>query len=151
MNFSVPKTVLIHWRTLLQRDPLRTPRPPPVALDSLIFHLSEKLQWLDYSFVSNIASSAHFSLQLVLSQAAFSSVRRLSDSGQGISPHLCHRLAYCLMFSILSYCTDLFSRTKGLGPMAAGIKVGHRLLPHHSRANPCRSVVPVSTLGSPPA
>ena len=38
VDFSVPKTELIHWRTPLQRDPPGAPRPPPVALDGQIFH-----------------------------------------------------------------------------------------------------------------
>ena len=83
-------------------------------MDGQIFHPSEKLRWLGYSFVPNLASSAHFSRRLALSQAVFSSVRRLSDTGKGVSPHLCHRLAYCLMFPILSYGADLFTPTKGL-------------------------------------
>ena len=29
IDFSVPKTELIHWRTTVQRDPPGTPRPPP--------------------------------------------------------------------------------------------------------------------------
>ena len=85
-----------------------------MALDGQIFHPSEKLHWLGYWFVPNLASSAHFSRRLALSQAAFFSVRRLSDAGKGVSPHLCHRLAYCLMFPILSYGADLFTPTKGL-------------------------------------
>ena len=114
MDFSVPKTELIHWRTPLQRDPPGSPRPPPVALDGQLFHPSDKLRWLGYWFVPNLASSAHFSRRLALSQAAFSTVRRLSDAGKGVSPHLCHHLAYCLMFPILSYGADLFTPTKGL-------------------------------------
>ena len=102
VDFSFPKTELIQRRTPLQRDPPGTPRSPHVALDGQIFHPSEKLRWQGYWFVPNFASSAHFSGCLALSQAAFSSVRRLSDDGKGISPHLCHRLAYCLMFPILS-------------------------------------------------
>ena len=54
------------------------------------------------------------SRRLALSQAAFSLVRCLSAAGKGISPHLCHRLAYCLIFPILSYGADLFTPTKGL-------------------------------------
>ena len=107
-------TELIYWCTPLQQDPPGTPHPPQVALDSQIFHPSEKLCWVGYWFVLNLASSAHFSRRLALSQAAFSSVRRLSDAGKGVSPHLCHRLTYCLMFPILSYGADLFTPTKGL-------------------------------------
>ena len=114
VDFCVPKTELIHWRTPLQRNPPGAPRPPPLALDCQIFHLSEKLRWLGYWFVPNLACSAHFSQRLALSQAAFSSVRRLSDAGKGVFPHLCHRLTYCLMFPILAYGADPFTPTKGL-------------------------------------
>ena len=114
VDFSVPKTELIHWRIPLQSDPPGTPRPPPVALDGQIFHPSEKVRWLGYWLVPNLASSAHFSRRLALSQAAFSSVRGLSDAGKGVSPHLCDRLAYCLMFPILSYSADLLTPTKGV-------------------------------------
>ena len=114
VDFSVPKTELIHWRTPVQRDPPSAPRPPPVALDGQIFPPSPKLRWLGYWFVPNISSAAHFSRRLALSQAAFSTIRRLSSAGGGVSPHLCHRLAYCLIFPILSYGSDLFVPTKGL-------------------------------------
>ena len=88
--------------------------PSPVVLDGQIFHPSKKLCWLDFLFVSNLASSSHFFLLLALSQASFFSIQRLSDAGKGISPHLCRRLPYCLMFPILSYGADLFTPTKGL-------------------------------------
>ena len=114
VDFSVPKTELIQWLTPLQGDSPGTPRPPLVALDGQIFHPPEKLRWLGYWFVPNLASSAHFSRRLALFQAAFSSIHRLSNAGTGISPHLCHRLAYCLMFLILLYGADLFTPTKGL-------------------------------------
>ena len=90
VDFSVPKTELIHWRTPSQRDPPAASRPPPVALDGQIFHPSEKLRWLGYWFVPNLASSAHFSLRLALPQATFYSVRRLCDAGKCVSPHECH-------------------------------------------------------------
>ena len=114
VDFSIPKTELIHWRTPMQRDHPSAPRPPPVAFDGQLFHPSSKLRWLGYWFVPNLASSANFSRRLALSQAAFAFVKRLSSAGKGIAPHLCHRLAYCLMFPILSYGADLFSPTKGL-------------------------------------
>ena len=115
IEFSVPQTELIHWRTPVQKDPPGTPRPPTVALDNQIFSPSHKLRWLSYWFVPNISSSsAHFACHLALSQAAFAAVRRLSSAGGGIPPYLCHRLAYSLLFPILSYGADLFVPTKGL-------------------------------------
>ena len=101
VDFSVPKTELIHWHTPSQWDPPGASRPPPVALDGQIFPPCEKLRWLGYWFLPNLASSAHFFPQPALPQAAFYSVRRLSDAGKGISPHLCHRLAYSVIFPIL--------------------------------------------------
>ena len=89
VDFSVPKAELIHWQTPLQRDTPATTRPAPVALDGQIFHPSAKLRWLGYWLVPNLAFSAHFSRRLTLSQAVFSSVRRPSDAGKGISHHLC--------------------------------------------------------------
>ena len=60
VDFSLSKTELIHWCTPLQRDHTMAPHPPPVALDGQIFHLSEKLRWLGYWYVRNLASSAQF-------------------------------------------------------------------------------------------
>jgi len=89
------------------------PPPPPVALNGQIFHHSSKLRWLGYWFVPDLASSAHFSRRLALSQAAFASVQRLSAASKAVAPHICHRLPYCLMFPILSYGADLYTPTKG--------------------------------------
>jgi len=114
VDFSVPKTELIHWRTPVQRDPPSTSWPPPVAHDGQLFHPSRRLRWLGYWSVPNLASSAHFSRRLALSQAAFAAVRRLSSYGSGVSPHLCHRLALSLLFPILTYGADLFVPSKGL-------------------------------------
>ena len=74
VHFFVPKTKLIHSRTLLHRDPSATPCPPPVALDGQIFHPSVKLQWQGYWFVPNLVSSAHFSRRLALHQQKFISL-----------------------------------------------------------------------------
>ena len=114
IDFSVPKTELIHWRTPAQRDPPGAPRPPPVALNGQILFPSDKLSRLGYWFVPNISSSAHFSRRLARTQAAFAAVRRLSSAGGDVPPHLCHRLAYSLLFPILAYGADLFVPTKGL-------------------------------------
>ena len=114
VDFSFSKTVLIHWRTRVQRDPPSAPRHPAIALDGQIFSPSSKLRWLQYWFVPSISSAAHFSGRLALSQAAFSTIYRLSSARRGVSPHLCHCLAYCLIFPILSYGSDPFMPTNGL-------------------------------------
>ena len=114
IDFSVPKTELIYWRTPVQRDPAGTPRPPPVALDGQIFFPSDKLHCLGYWFVPNISSSAHFPHRFALSEAAVAAVSRLASAAAGFPPHLCHRLAYSLLFPILSYGANLFLPTKGL-------------------------------------
>ena len=114
VDFSVPKTELIDWRSPLQRGHPGASRLPPVALNGQILHTSEKLRGLGYWFISNLASSAHFSQRLALSQAAFTSVKRLSDAAKDVTPHPCHRQAYCIMLPILSYSADLFTPSKGL-------------------------------------
>ena len=114
VDFSILKIELIHWCTPMQRDPPTTPRPPTVALDGQLFYPSSKLRWLGYWFVPNLASSAHFSRRLALSEDAMASVKRLSTAGKGIPPHLGYRLAYYLKFLILSYGADLYCPTKGL-------------------------------------
>ena len=114
IDFSVPKTELIHWRTPVQSDPPGAPLPPPVALDGQICFPSDKLRLLGYWFVPNIFSSAHFSRRLALSQAAFAAIRHLSSAGGGFPPHIYHRLAYSLLFPILSYGADPFVPTKGV-------------------------------------
>ena len=101
IDFSVPKTELIHWRTPVQRDPPGAPRPPPVALDGQIFCPSDKLRWLGYWFVPNLSSSAHFSHRLALSQAAFAAVRRLLSAG-GVFP-LTFATALLILFYFRSY------------------------------------------------
>jgi len=114
VDFSVPMTELIHWPTPMVRDPRNVTRPPRVGLDGQPFHPSPMLRWLGYWFVGNLASSAHFSCRLALSQAAFALIRHLFFFGSWVSPHLCHRLAFSLLFHILSYGADLFVPSKGL-------------------------------------
>ena len=119
-----------------------------MALDGQIFHYCEKLRRLGYWFVRKIDSSAHFSRGLALSQAAFS-VQGLSDAGTGVSPHLCHRLVYCLIFSILSYVPDLVTPTKGpLNMMEVHWRQGQRWVTNCFRSTPVPIVVAESCLPS---
>jgi len=79
VNFSVPKTELIHWCTPLQRQPATASGPPPVALNGQLLQPSPKLRWLGYWFVPNLTSSAHFFCRLARSQAPFAALRRHSS------------------------------------------------------------------------
>ena len=92
VGFSVPKTELIHWRTPLQRDSASASFPPPICLDGQIFSPLPCVRWLGYWFTPNLTSSAHFSKRLGLAQGAFTTVKRLSPPGSGLSPHLSHLL-----------------------------------------------------------
>jgi len=103
------------WIILVtQRDPPNARRLPPVALNGQLFHPSPKLRWLGYWFVPNLASSAYFSRPLAVSQVAFAAIRPLSSYRSGVPPYLCHRLAFSLLFPILSYDADHFIPSKDL-------------------------------------
>ena len=131
----------------LQREAPGTPRPSLLALDIQIFLTSAKTGWLGYWFVRNLASSTHFTWHLALSQPAFSSVRCLSHVGKGISPHLCHCLAYCLIFPILPYGPNLFTPTKGLlNKMEVDWWQGLRWVTHCFQSSPVRILAAESCL-----
>src|SRR5207253_8548728 len=96
VSFSIPKTELIHWRTPKQRDPPRSPRPPPIFLGGQLFHPSKCLRWLGYWLSAEHSTSAHFSRRLALSRAAFASIKRLSPPRAGLAALLLLRLPYAL-------------------------------------------------------
>jgi len=114
VGFSVPKTELINWSTPLQRDPPGSPAPPPICLDRQIFPPLSCVRWLGYWFTPNLALSAHFSKRLGLAQGAFATVKRLSPTGSGLSPHLTHRLAISLLLPTLLYGADLMVPSRGM-------------------------------------
>ena len=63
---------------------------------------------------ADLSSSHHFTRRLALAQAAFATVKRLSPSGSGLSPHLAHRLAVALLLPILLYGADLLVPSRGM-------------------------------------
>jgi len=89
VSFSIPKTELIHWRTIKDRGPI--PRSP-IHLDGAVFHPKDEVRWLGYWFTPSISSTPHFTKRLAKAQAAFVAVKRLSPPGMGLPPFLCHRL-----------------------------------------------------------
>jgi len=108
VGFSVPKTELIHWRTNRDRDPISN---APVHLDGSVFKPKSEVRWLGYWFTPSISTTPHFVKRLAKAQGAFVAVKRLSPPGIGLPPFLCHRLASCLLFPILSYGADVFMPT----------------------------------------
>ena len=108
VDFSVPKTELIHSRTNRDRCPISR---SPVHLDGSIFPPKDEVRWLGYWFTPSISTTTHFTKRLAKAQAAFVAVKRLSPPGMGLPPFLCHRLASALLFPILSYGAEVFKPT----------------------------------------
>jgi len=107
-SFSIPKTELIHLRTIRDRRPVsRT----PIYLEGSIFPPKDVVRWLGYWFTPSISTTPHFTKRLAKAQAAFVAVKRLSLPEMGLPPLLCPPLAPSLLFPILSYGADTFKPT----------------------------------------
>jgi len=98
--FSVPKTQIIHWGTPSQRRP---PSHAPIELENPLFRPPQVVSWLGYWFTPTLNTTHHYRHRLSLAQAIFSFVKRLSSSGAGVRPFLCHRIASGLLLPILTY------------------------------------------------
>ena len=77
VEFGVPKTELIHWRTPKKRDPPGSGSAPPICLDGQVFRSLPCVRWLGYWLAADLSSSHHFTRRLALAQAAFATVKRL--------------------------------------------------------------------------
>ena len=108
VSFSIPKTELIHWRTVRDRGPISH---TPIHLDGSVFRPKDEVRWLGYWFTPSMSTTPHFAKRLAKVQAAFVAIKRLSPPGMGLPPFLCHRLASSLLFPVLSYGTDVFTPT----------------------------------------
>jgi len=108
VSFSIPKTELIHWRTIKDRGPVSRFL---IHLDGSVFPPKDEVRWLGYWFTPTVSTTPHFTKRLAKAQAAFVAIKRLSPPGMGLPPFLCHRLASSLLFPILSYGTDTFNPT----------------------------------------
>ena len=80
-------------------------------MDGSVFEPKVEVRWLGYWFTRSISTTPHFVKRLAKAQAAFLAVKRLSPPGIGLPPFLCHRLAFSLLFPILSYGADAFLPT----------------------------------------
>ena len=104
ISFSIPKTELIHWRTIRDRGPISN---APIHLDGSVFKPKNEVRWLGYGFTPLMSTTPHFTKRLAKAQAAFVAIKRLSPPGMGLPPFLCHRLASSLLFPVLSYGADV--------------------------------------------
>jgi len=135
ISFSVLNTELIQWRTPSQRHSQLC--LSPIQLDGEIFHPRDSLWWIGYWFTPSLSTSTHFARTLVLAQGAFALVRRLSPSGAGLAPYLCHRLATSLVAPILLYGADLC--TPNVGSLTRLDTFWHKVL---RWATTCFSLLP---------
>jgi len=108
VSFSIPKTELIHWRTIRDREPASR---SPIHQDGSIFPPKHEVRSLGYWFTPSISTTPHFTKRLAKAQAAFVAAKRLSLLGMGLPPFLCYRLASSLLFPIRSYGADTFEPT----------------------------------------
>ena len=113
VEFSIPKTELIHWCTPSQ--PHSPPSRPPITLEGLVFHPAQVVRCLGFWLTPPLNSQQHFSRRLALARASFSFVKRLSSPGAGIRPFLAHRIAQGLLLPIVTYGADfLIPNTQSL-------------------------------------
>ena len=105
VEFSIPKTELIHWRTPSQRH--SPPSRAPISLDGLLFHPTQVVRWLGFWLTPPLNSQQHFSRRLALAKTSFAFVKRLASPGAGIRPFLAHRIAQGLLPPIATYGADV--------------------------------------------
>jgi len=106
ISFSVPKTVLIHWRTARSNEP---PCSLPVQLEDQVFYLQARLKSLGFVFTPSFDPRSHFSRGYFLANATLATIRCLSPPGMGLPPHLCLSLARSLLALILLYGSTVWS------------------------------------------
>ena len=73
VEFSIPKTELIHWRTPSQRH--SPPSQAPIIPSGLIFDPAQVVRWLGFWPTPPLNSQQHFSHRLALAKASFSFVK----------------------------------------------------------------------------
>jgi len=103
--FSVPKTELIHWRTLKDRSDVSF---TPIVINDMLFPPSQVVRWLGYWLTPTLHSSVHFLRRLALAKASFTTIRQLSAAGKGLSSWCNRKLLFGAILPILTYGCDLF-------------------------------------------
>jgi len=101
--FSVPKTELIHWRTLKDHSDVTF---APIVINDMLFPPSQAVRWPGYWLTPTIHSSVHFLRRLALAKASFTSIRQLSAAGKGLSFWCNRKLVFGAILPILTYSCD---------------------------------------------
>jgi len=127
ISFSVPKTELIHWRTVRSNEP---PCSLPVQLEDQLFYPQSRLRWLGFIFTPSFDPRSHFSRRYILPNAALATIRRLSPPGMGLPPHLGLSLARSLLAPILLYRFAVWSpppshHQPDVRLLATGLQIDH--------------------------
>ena len=117
LSFSLPKTDLIHWRTIQQAGPRSK---DTVTMGDVTTTPSRFVRWLGFWLEDNMSTVIHFTRRLAMASAAFASVKAISHHGKGINPRACHHVAQAFIRPILLYGANLLAPTKG-----CLLKMGH--------------------------
>jgi len=116
ISFSVPKTELIHWRTIRSKEP---PCSLPVQLEDQLFYPQSHLRSLSFIFTPAFDARSHFSRRYTLANGALATIRRLSPPVMGLPPYLCLSLARSLLAPILLYGSAVWNPPPSImGPMS---------------------------------
>ena len=110
LSFSLPKTELIHWRTIQQAGPRSK---DTVCISGTVTEPSRFVRWLGFWLEDNMSTVTHFTRRLVLASAAFASVKAISHHGKGLNPRACRHIAQAFIRPVLLYGANLLAPTKG--------------------------------------
>ena len=111
LDFSLPKTELIHWRTN-QQSGTRCTRP--ITVGGITTNPMRVVRWLGFWLEDNSSTVSHFTRRLALAAAALTTVKGLSQYGKGLNPRACRHIAQVLVRPILLYGANLLTPTKGV-------------------------------------
>ena len=107
--FSLPKTELIHWRTIQQLGPRAK---DDVSIGDTVTATSRFVRWLGFSLQDNMLTITHFTRRLALASAAFASVKPSYHHGKGNNPRASRHIAQAFTRPILLYVVNLLAPTK---------------------------------------
>ena len=117
LAFSLPKTELIHGRTIQQFGPRSKDM---VTIGDTTTTPSKFVRWLGFWLEDNMSTITHFTRRLTMASAAFASVKDISHHGKGINPRACCHVTQAFIRPILLYGATLLAPTKG-----CLLKMGH--------------------------